>query len=95
MMASSPVITVDSSAAKGLALSAATGALRIVGAGLAAHGATLLGSEVTASSGVIAEQVVGVALAIGGQLWAWWREKQHSKLVNEVASALPTQVVVK
>lgn len=94
-MATQPLIVVDSSAAKGIALAAATGALRIVGSGLAAHGATELSMAVTASTPMIAEQIVGVALAVAGQLWAWWREKQHSAIVNQVAAAVPSQVVVK
>lgn len=89
-----PVITVDSSAAKGLVTSLATGLVRIAGTFLIAHGA-LTQTTADAIGPLVAQEIVGTALVVGGQFWALIREWLSHQKAWAAAFAEPSTIVVK
>lgn len=92
--ATAPLVTIDKSVLNGILLASATGLLRMAGAALVAHGLTT-DNQVNAMLPAVAQEVVGALLAIGGQLWAYAREKAKHSKIAAVAEVLPTQVVLK
>ncbi len=93
-LAVTPVVTIDSTAARGIAMSLATGALRVVGTALVAHGVMTQGA-VDSLIPVAAQEIVGTAVLLIGQFWAWLREQASHSKTMAAAMALPSQIVVK
>jgi hypothetical protein len=91
---SGPVVTIDSTAARGIALSLATGALRVIGTALVAHGVMTQG-QVDSTIPIAAQDIVGTAVLAIGQFWAWLREQASHNRTMAAAMALPSQIVVK
>jgi hypothetical protein len=91
---SGPVVTIDSTAARGIALSLATGALRVIGTAMVAHGVMTQG-QVDSTIPIAAQDIVGTAVLAIGQFWAWLREQSAHNRTMAAAMALPSQIVVK
>jgi hypothetical protein len=89
-----PVITIDSTAARGIALSLATGALRVIGTAMVAHGVMTQG-QVDSTIPIAAQDIVGTGVLLIGQFWAWLREQSAHNRTMAAAMALPSQIVVK
>lgn len=89
-----PLVVINKSVMTGILLATATGALRIAGAALVAHGFTT-DSQVDAILPAAAQEIAGALMAIGGQVWAYAREKAKHSKIAAVAEVLPTQVVLK
>jgi hypothetical protein len=91
---SGPIITIDSTAARGIALSLATGALRVIGTALVAHGVMTQG-QVDSTIPIAAQDIVGTAVLAIGQFWAWLREQASHNRTMAAAMALPSQIAIK
>lgn len=92
--ATAPLVTIDKSVLTGILTATATGVLRIAGAAIAAHGFATQG-QVDATIPAAAQEIVGAVLTIGGQLWAYAREKAKHTKIGAAAEVLPTQIVLK
>jgi cytochrome c biogenesis factor len=94
IVTATPVVTVDSTAARAILLSLVTGALRIGGTALVAHGVMTQGTA-DAVLPAAAQEVVGTIVLMVGQFWAWLRaQSAHNKTLN-AALADPSQIVIK
>ncbi len=91
---SGPVVTIDSTAARGIALSLATGALRVIGTALVAHGVMTQG-QVDSTIPIAAQDIVGTGILAIGQFWAWLREQASHNRTMAAAMALPSQIAIK
>lgn len=77
---------------RGILFSSATGALRIVGAFLIAHGA-MSDATVNAMLPDIAQAVAGAIMATAGQAWAWWRETHSTNKIIAAAQTASDKIV--
>lgn len=94
IVASAPLVTVNSSAAKGLLLSIVTGFVRAAGVALMAHGA-MTQATANAVEPIIIQEITGTTLLVAGQAWASLREWLSHQKTWAAAFTNPSDIVVK
>jgi len=90
----SPIITINSSAAKGQLTAAVTGLVRVLGSILIARGA-MTPAQANTIEPIIEQLVIGTAMVVAGQAWAQLRDWLSHQKTWAAALADPANVVVK